>query len=217
MKLTDIKNLVNTRLAGEQLTYSALVPYLDAVIDEINAKLHSCFKTFSEVNPTGLGTVTEYTEFPDRYIRTVVCVGAAVRWYIDDEEGIETATSLNQDYINNLFVMMRDYGPLVPENKKRNDNGGFLCDHSNNQSDAINPDIRYIPVEGVQGTSIEDAKIEWSGGQQHLYLKFVDYRGGWQWKDCGAIDTGAFIVTANQSLPTDKPIPKYTIGIKIED
>ena len=142
---------------------------------------------------------------------------AAVKWYTDDEEGIETATALNQEYTNNLFVMLRDYGPLVPENKKRNDNGGFLCDHSSNQNDAINPDIRYIEVKGLQGTSITDAKIEWVGNQQHLKLKFVDPQLGSKWLDCGVINTGSPIVTVNQSLPNDAAIPKYTIGIEIED
>ena len=217
MKLTDIKNLTNARLAGEQLTYSALVPYFDMVVDEINSKLHSCFKTFSEVNPTGIGNVTDYTEFPDKYIRTVVCVGAAAKWYIDDEEGIETATALNQQYVNNLFVMMRDYGPLVPEDKKRKDRGGFLAEQGTEYANEINPDLRYIEVKGVQGTSIIDAKIEWVGNQQHLKLKFLDPQTGVRWVDCGAINTGAPIVAINQNLPVDAAIPQYTVGIKIED
>jgi hypothetical protein len=217
MKLTDIKNLTNARLAGEQLTYSALVPYFDAVIDEINSKLHSCFKTFSEVNSTGLGNVTEYTEFPDKYIRTVVCVGAAAMWYTDDEEGIETATALHQQYINNLFIMMRDYGPLVPEDKKRKDKGGFLAEQNSSYNNKINPDLRYIEVKGIPGTSVTDAKVDWVGNQQHLKLKFVDPQTGVQWVDCGVINTGAPIVRINQDLPIDATLPKYTVGIKIED
>lgn len=217
MKLTDIKNTTNTRLAGEQLTYSALVPYFDAVIYEINSKLHSCFKTFSEVNPTGIGSVTEYTEFPDNYIKTVVCVGAAAMWYTDDEEGIETATALHQQYTNNLFLMMRDYGPLVPEDKKRKDKGGFLTEQNSAYNNAINPEIRYIEVKGIQGTSVTDAKIEWVDNRQHLKLKLVDPKTGVQWVDCGVINTGAPIVSVNQKLPIDATLPKYTIGIEIED
>lgn len=217
MRLTDIKNLINTRLAGEQLTYSALVPYLDAVVDEINDKLHTCFKTFSEINPTGLGDVTEYTEFPDKYIRTVVCVGAAVKWYVDDEEGIETATALKQQYDNNLFVMVRDYGPLVPESKRRNDHGGFLEHCCTNANQGINPEIRYIEVPGVMGTSVEDARVVWRNNQQHLELKLVSYDQATRWIDCGVIHTGAPIVTINQALPADATIPKNTIGFEVED
>lgn len=219
MKLTDIKTLTNTRLAGEQLTYSALVPYFDAVIDEINEKMHACFKTFSEINPTGFGEPAVYEEFPDKYIRTVVCVGAAAKWYVDDEEGIETATALKAQYTNNLFVMVRDYGPLIPENKKRNDEGGFLKDPCNYGVQGINPETKYIPVEGLPGTSVEALEVVWINGHQHLRAKLVGYSidGGYKWIDCGIINTPGYVVSVNQSLPKDYSTPKNTVGFEIED
>lgn len=219
MKLTDIKTLTNTRLAGEQLTYSALVPYFDAVVDEINEKMHACFKTFSEVNPTGFGEPSVYEEFPDKYIRTVVCLGAAAKWYVDDEEGIETATALKMQYDNNLFVMVRDYGPLIPDDKKRNDEGGFFRSSCAYQEPSINPDYQYIPVEGVPGTSVEALEMRLENGEQHLYAKLVGYtiNGGYKWVDCGIISTVGLRVSVNDSLPNDPLIPKNTIGFEIRD
>lgn len=219
MKLTDIRTLTNTRLAGEQLTYSALVPYFDAVVDEINEKMHACFKTFSEVNPTGFGEPSVYSEFPDKYIRTVVCLGAAAKWYVDDEEGIETATALKMQYDNNLFVMVRDYGPLIPEDKKRNDVSGFLKDPCSIQEASINPDYKYIPVEGVPGTSVEALEIRLENGEHHLYAKLVGYtiNGGYKWIDCGIINTVGYRVVVNETLPSNSSIPKNTIGFEIRD
>lgn len=219
MKLTDIKTLTNTRLAGEQLTYSALVPYFDAVVDEINDKMHARFKTFSEVNPTGFGEPSVYDEFPDKYIRTVVCLGAAAKWYVDDEEGIETATALKMQYENNLFVMVRDYGPLIPEDKKRNDEGGFFKDPFGYQETSVNPEYKYIPVEGVPGTSIEALEIRLENGEQHLYAKLVSYTagGGYRWVDCGIISGVGPRVAINEALPSDPMIPRNTIGFEIKD
>jgi hypothetical protein len=220
MKLTDIKNLTNTRLAGEQLTYSALVPYFDAVIDDINEKLHTCFKTFSEFNSTGLSEPSSYDLFPDKYIRTVVCIGAAAKWYVDDEEGIETATALAQQYQNNLFVMMRDYGPLVPDEWKRDDEGGFLKDPaSRTMTNNWNPEIRYVPVEGLPGASVENMKLDFVGDKLHLFAKVVGYTidGGYKWIDCGSVDITPYYVRVNQTLPVDATIPKNTIGFEIED
>lgn len=219
MLLTDIKNLTNSRLAGEQLTYSALLPYFDAVVDEINSKMHANFRTFSEVNKTGIGAVTTYEEFPDKYIRTVVCVGAAYKWYVDDEEGIETATTLGMQYQNNLFVMMRDYGPLIPDEKKQHNTSGFLTDPCQEVNAGINPDLRYVEVPGVPGNSVEDLKVKWVNNEQHLFAKVVSYTagGGYSWIDCGVISTNAYLVAINQPLPANTSITKDTIGFSIED
>ena len=215
MLLTDIKNLTNSRLAGEQLSYSTLLPYFDAVVDEINSKMHSCFKTFSEVNKTGIGNPASYEEFPDRYIRTVVCIGAAYKWYIDDEEGIETAAALGMQYENNLFIMLRDYGPLIPEEKQQHNASGFFQDPYEKEAAKLNPDIRYIEVKGLPGASVTDMEIRWEGGVQHLWAKIVDYSFGYTWVDCGVIDTKAYLVSVNQALPAAST--KYTIGFEVED
>ena len=186
MNIKAVKDLVNARLAGEQLTYSTLRPYLDAVVDDINSKLHAKFKTFSEVSE--YDTTKDYTEFPDKYIRTVVAIGAASKWYIDDEEGIETATALAEQYRNNLFIMVRDYGPLVPEDKQADSGSGYLQDPCSTKPAGINPEIRYIEVEGVPGTSIENFQIKTvSDGSKHLFATLVDYKYGSKVIDCGVV------------------------------
>ena len=186
MNIKAVKDLVNARLAGEQLTYSTLRPYLDAVVDDINSKLHASFKTFSEVSE--YDTTKDYTEFPDKYIRTVVAIGAASKWYTDDEEGIETATALAEQYRNNLFIMVRDYGPLVPEDKQADSGSGYLQDPCSTKPAGINPEFRYIEVEGVPGTSIENFQIKTvSDGSKHLYATLVDYKYGSKVIDCGVV------------------------------
>ena len=187
MLIRAIKDLVNSRLAGEQLTYTNLLPYLNATIDDINARLHTCYPVFSEIS-TG-DTSIDYNEFPDRYIRTVVCVGAAYKWYIDDEEGIATAEALGQEYQNNLFLMERDFGPLVPADKRRDDKGGFFEDpnYPRPHGNCINPDIRYIPVAGYKGTSISALKIKEVEGSRHLIVTLTDQEFGSKEVDCGII------------------------------
>ena len=211
MNIKAVKDLVNARLAGEQLTYSTLRPYLDAVVDDINSKLHAKFKTFSEVSE--YDTTKDYTEFPDKYIRTVVAIGAASKWYTDDEEGIETATALAEQYRNNLFIMVRDYGPLVPEDKQADSGSGYLQDPYSSinpeikyievkgmsgtctgnfqiktAASGINPEFRYIEVEGVPGTSIEKFQIKTvSDGSKHLYATLIDYKYGSKVIDCGVV------------------------------
>lgn len=185
MLIRQIKDRVNTRLAGEQLTYSQLLPYLDAVVDDINARLHAKFKIFSEVSTGNLDI--EYAEFPDVYIRSVVCVGAAVRWYQDDEEGIATAESLLQEYRNNLFLMERDYGPLVPDEKKAINKSGFLEDHPPFCAHTLNPDIRYVEVPGLPGTSVTNCELRQTADGQHLFIQLTDAQTNIRWVDCGLI------------------------------
>ena len=132
MTLTNIVRYINGRLAGEILTYSELQIHMDAVIDEINAKLNSTFPVFSEFTVTDYPVLTDeeleeleeageeayqhpdYTFFPDKYIRSVVVVGAAFKFYLMDEEGINAAPLLEQEYARNLFYMERDYSDKVP-------------------------------------------------------------------------------------------------------
>ena len=222
MKLTDIRNLINSRLAGEQLTYSALLPYLDAVVDEINAKLHAKFKTFSEISTTGIPesgkTFIDYNEFPDKYIRTVVCVGAAWHWYVDDEEGIDTAISLKQQYDNGLFIMLRDYGPLVPEDKQVTEDTGFIKGRQYLESPAINPETRYIPVAGYPGTSVEALELRQHDNEQHLWAKLVSYTEqglGYKWIDCGALSDPNLMHSINTRLGAGKYLNQ--IGVEITD
>lgn len=111
MLLNDIVRQVNTLLAGEREGYHQLMVHLDKAIDDINSQLNSTFPAFSEL-PEGKA---EYDYFPDRYIRSVVCVGAAWYYFTTDEEGISTAPQYLIDYDRGLFYMLRDYFNLVPE------------------------------------------------------------------------------------------------------
>lgn len=116
MKVKDIVKLTNTYLAGEQLVYQKLVPFYDAVIDDVNSRLNSTYPSFSSLGLTHLDrddAVYEY--FPDRYIRSVVALGAAHKFYEMDEEGVTYDTSYEQEYERNLFYMTRDYIDQVPE------------------------------------------------------------------------------------------------------
>ena len=110
MLLKDIVTRVNALLAGERLPYNEMLIHLDKTIDDINSQLNSTFPAFSEM-PTGK---VEYDYFPDRYIRSVVCVGAAWYYFTTDEEGISTAPQYLQDYDRGLFIMLRDYFNEVP-------------------------------------------------------------------------------------------------------
>ena len=88
MKVRDIVKLTNTYLAGEQLVYQKLIPFYDAVIDEINSRLNSTYPSFSSLEFTSLeGDDAVYDYFPDKYIRSVVALGAAHKFYEMDEEG----------------------------------------------------------------------------------------------------------------------------------
>lgn len=213
MKIRAIKDLVNARLAGEQLTYSTLQPYLDAVVDDINAKLHANFAVFSQVSLRDIDV--EYAEFPDKYIRTVVAIGAAAKWYVDDEEGIEAATALMQQYNNNLFIMMRDYGPLVPVDKQADKKTGYLDDPNECTENGINPNLRYVEVVGPPGTRISGFEIQDRSDGKHLVVTTVDYKYGVEVRDCGLISAeianiqlnsdGALIATMSNGV-------QYVVG-----
>lgn len=110
MLMSRILQQVNDLLAGETLSYLEMRPHLDATIDDINQQLATVFPSFSD-----LDSPSSYEFFPDRYIRTVVCIGAAVRFYEMDEEGGQPPMGYLQRYRENLFFMLRDYLPQVPE------------------------------------------------------------------------------------------------------
>ena len=129
MKLSNIVKKVNEFLAGEQLVYSRMEVFLDEVIDDINDALNSKFPTFSELgeNIEYTGTA-EYNFFPDKYIRSVVCKGAAAKFYTMDEEGIQTAEQYAREYAAALFYMTRDYIELVPEEYRSESTGSVVFD-----------------------------------------------------------------------------------------
>lgn len=123
MLITDIVKLINARLAGDMEPFYKLQPHMDEVIDEINNELNSTFPTFSEFlisNPNG-----DYTLFPDQYLRTVVVYGAAYKWYVTDEEGIETAQKYEMKYNEHMFYMVRDFITDVPEEYQADQANGY--------------------------------------------------------------------------------------------
>jgi hypothetical protein len=112
--INDILDRVNRKLAGEILSYDDIQIHLDSVIDDINAKLSSKFPAFSEFIQPTYAQYPNYNFFPDKYIRSVVCLGAAYYFYQTDEEGATSAIEYQKTYANNLFLMQRDYSSLVP-------------------------------------------------------------------------------------------------------
>ena len=115
MKVKDLVKLTNTYLAGEQLVYQKLIPFYDAVIDDINSKLNSTYPSFSSLHFTQLDAEDAvYDFFPDHYVRSVVALGAAHKFYTMDEEGVSYDTTYEQEYERNLFYMTRDHIDHVP-------------------------------------------------------------------------------------------------------
>ncbi len=123
MQLNDLVNLTNKHLAGEQFIYSELRNFFDSVVDEINHRLNSTFPSFSEFTQANYPQHPNYNFFPDKYIRSVVSVGAAFHFYIEDEEGAEGAVKYEEQYQKNLFYMERDYSVKVPEEFQADDQG----------------------------------------------------------------------------------------------
>ena len=116
MKIRDIVKLTNTYLAGEQLVYQKLLPFYDAVIDDINSRLNSTFPSFTDLDITQLDADDAvYEFFPDRYVRSVVALGAAHKFYMMDEEGVSYDEAYTSKYEEALFYMTRDYIDQVPE------------------------------------------------------------------------------------------------------
>lgn len=120
MQIANIVAGVNTKLAGETLTYNQLRLFLDDVIDIINRELNANFPSFDELTASD-----SYTAFPDKYIRSVVIIGAAYKFYVTDEEGIATAIQYQRDFLENLFFMKRDYSEWVPEEYQVTDQGAL--------------------------------------------------------------------------------------------
>ena len=140
MKIVDIVKLTNTYLAGEQLVYQRLVPFFDSVIDDINSRLSSTFPSFSSLEISTLDSDNaKYDYFPDHYIRSVVALGAAHKFYQMDEEGVSNDISYAEDYAVNLFYMTRDYIEQVPAIYQSDTTGSVRFDE-----DMFIQDDKYI-------------------------------------------------------------------------
>lgn len=124
MRVGQIVNLINKHLADEFCSVAELTSYMDRVIDDINTRLNSKFPTISEVIAAAGGTTDpDYNVFPDKYIRSVLVVGAAYKYYITDEEGNATAQQYGAEYNQNLFYMERDYSFSIPEIYRESEQG----------------------------------------------------------------------------------------------
>lgn len=64
--------------------------------------------------PMFLRDNTKYDAFPDKYLRDVVALGVAVKFYTRDEEGEQIAMDYQNRYEMALFKMTRDYHNQVP-------------------------------------------------------------------------------------------------------
>jgi len=116
MQLTQIVTTVNELLAGELLTYAQMVRFMDPVVDDINEALNAKFPSFSEFTEANYpDNWPDYNFFPDKYIRSCVCKGAAYRYFTADEEGIATAQAYGWEYKDSLFKITRDFIDFVPE------------------------------------------------------------------------------------------------------
>ena len=118
MLISNIVNGVNTKLAGETMTFNQLKLFLSEVVDDINRELCATYPSFDDFTEAD-----NYNYFPDKYIRSVVITGAAYKFYETDEEGIVTATQYHYDYMDNLFYMKRDYTCKVPAEYQDADRG----------------------------------------------------------------------------------------------
>ena len=143
MKIIEIVKLTNKYLAGEQLTYFKLLPFLDEVIDDINSRLGATFPAFSELDISEITSDAEYSYFPDKYLRSVVAIGAAHKFYVMDEEGMTYDASYEQKYEYGLFCMQRDYIEQVPLEYQDDTTGGVVI-HENMYPAA------YFPLDGVE-------------------------------------------------------------------
>lgn len=68
---------------------------------------------------------SNYDAFPDKYLRSVVALGVAVKFYTRDEEGEQIAQDYQNRYEMALFKMTRDYHNQVPWYFQEN-TGGFI-------------------------------------------------------------------------------------------
>ena len=123
MHIQVLVNLINHKLADELLSQTQLLMHMDSVIDDINAQLNSTFPTFSEVIQKEGVNNPDYQYIPDKYLRSVVVVGAANKYYEIDEEGNATAQLFAQEYRQQLFYMLRDFSMSIPEEYRAKDQG----------------------------------------------------------------------------------------------
>lgn len=138
MEIRKIVDYINrSYIASDYLRAPDVYYYMDLVIDDINERLQAKYPTFTEWNqfvtdwneqrteniPALINT--NYSAIPDKYLRTVVALGAAVKFYTRDEEGEQIALDYQNRYEMALFKMVRDFHNQVPKIFQEN-TGGFI-------------------------------------------------------------------------------------------
>ena len=83
------------------------------------------FETPKINRPELLKDNTVYDVIPDEYLRTVLALGVAVKFYTRDEEGEQIAIDYQNRYEQALFKMVRDYHNQVPWYFQDN-TGGYI-------------------------------------------------------------------------------------------
>lgn len=156
MYISELAARINQKLADDTKTQTELIVYMDAVIDDINARLNSRFPTYTEFiraylyyngpipapepeppnpeytvpytpdslhqyQPTAMDL--NYDLIPDKYQRSVVIVGTALKVYQADEEGNESASVFQMEYEQQLFYMIRDFSFSIPPQFQEDDQG----------------------------------------------------------------------------------------------
>lgn len=118
-----------------------MIGQMDKVINDINDRMQTLFPQFSDwqayadwfnaeyADEIAAGTYTpldgtKYTAFPQRYVDSVITVGAARFYYMSDEEGEVVASDYFREYEKNISAMVRDYLNQVDE-LYINDQGGY--------------------------------------------------------------------------------------------
>lgn len=149
MKIIDLViKIQDNYIKSEHLHAEEMIGFMDSVIDDINDDLQAIYPIFSEYSSwaTAYNDVhageegfvpldpTNYTLFPDRYLRTVVAPGTAVKFYTNDEEGDQTSAKFFSDYMLAKIIMQRDYMDLVPT-IFQNTEGGFVTTSCNGFED----------------------------------------------------------------------------------
>lgn len=88
-----------------------------------------------------------YDAFPDEYLRTVVALGVATKFYTRDEEGEQVALDYQNRYEAALFKMVRDYHSRVPWYFQDNE-GGFIDFSYNREGLPFDLDPRGVVLRG---------------------------------------------------------------------
>ena len=126
MQYHKVINLISQHLGDDLITTAEMLGYIDRVIDDINTQLDANFPTFTDYQGGTYNDFLDYTPIPDKYIRTVIVPGAALKYYITDEEGNQAAVKYEEDYRQGLFYMLRDYSQKVPVEYRNKDGEGGI-------------------------------------------------------------------------------------------